>query len=154
MDASLPLHPCSQAPHHRAPAPCASMCTPTSGCTHMQVCHSVHVSPCAPVCAHMHVCGGPSRALSQPGALGHYSCHPCQSFSLCTWPGPCPPALCLPMYVHVCHCQGSGVGGVNVSPPSSIGEEGVWRGLPLGPAPPCSIACLLRCSPASLSSCF
>ena len=55
--------------------------------------------------------------------------------------------------------QASGVGGADVSPrmfapPPSIGEEGVWGGLLLGPAPPCAIACLPRCSPASLSSCF
>lgn len=102
-------------------------------CAHPYLCaHNASVLQCACESTRPHVCThacvwGPSQG---PRSLFHALV---SELFLYTWPGPCAPALCLPMCVHVCHCQASGVGGTNVSPrmfapPPSIGEEGCGEG--------------------------
>lgn len=124
---------------------CASMCTPT--CVHtMQVCHSVHVSPCAPMCAHMHVCGGLSRAVSSQGPRVTISRCPCESSSSAPGLGHAH-QLCVCPGVHVCHCRGlwGWVGPMFLhgclSPSPSIGELGAGRAA-AGSCPTPAIVCL------------
>lgn len=70
------------------------LCAYTSTC--VSVCTRVHVLPCVrtPTCM-----GGHPGVSPDQGPSVFVLCRPCPSCFLCTWPGPCLPALCLPMCV-------------------------------------------------------